>query len=56
MNEIQGLHELHHRHPDGEIDGEMVSTTEIAEDAQWFIDEYARESYCSMVEMTGEDE
>lgn len=42
--------------PDGEIDGEMVSTEEIAEDAQWFIDEYARESYCSMVEMTGEDE
>ena len=42
--------------PDGEIDDEKVSTAEIVEDAQWFIDEYARESYCSMVEMVGEDE
>lgn len=42
--------------PDGEIDGERVSTAEIVEDAQWFIDEYARESYCSMAEMVGEDE
>lgn len=28
--------------PDGEIDGEKASTAEIAEDAQRFIDEYAR--------------
>lgn len=42
--------------PDGEIDGERVSTAKIVEDAQWFIDEYARESYCSMAEMVGEDE
>lgn len=40
--------------PDGETDGERVSTAEIAEDAQRFIDEYARESYCSMVEMIEE--
>jgi hypothetical protein len=42
--------------PDGEIDGERVSTAEIAEDAQWFIDSYAYESHCSMVEKMGEDE
>lgn len=42
--------------PDGEVDGEKVSTEEIAEDAQWFIDEYARESYCPTVETVGGDE
>ena len=42
--------------PDREIDGERVSTAEIAEDAQWFIDNYAYESYYSMVEEMGESE
>ncbi|WP_368134211.1 hypothetical protein [Collinsella bouchesdurhonensis] len=28
----------------------------IADDAKWLIDQYARESYCSMVETVGEDE
>ncbi len=42
--------------PDGEIDGKRVSTAEIVEDAQWFIDQYARGSYCSMAETVGDDE
>lgn len=42
--------------PDGGIDGEKAGAAEIAEDARWLIDGYARESYCPMAEMAGEDE
>lgn len=42
--------------PDEELEDARGAVTEIAEDAQWFIDSYAYESYCSMVEKMGEDE
>lgn len=42
--------------PDAEFDDVTKAVKEIADDAQWFIDEYAMESYCSMVERPGEDE
>lgn len=42
--------------PDKDLEDARGATAEIAEDAQWFIDQYARESYCSMVEKMGESE
>lgn len=41
--------------PDEELE-DARAVTEIAEDAQWFIDNYAYESYCPVVEKMGEDE
>ncbi len=42
--------------PDEELEGIEGTTAEIAHDAQQFIDEFAYESYCSMIERMGEDE
>lgn len=41
--------------PDKELDA-WKPAEKIADDAKWLIDQYARESYCSMVETVGEDE
>lgn len=37
-------------------DGECEDAREIAEDAKWFIDQYAYESFYSRVERMDEDE
>lgn len=42
--------------PDEELEDARGAVAEITEDAQWFIDQYERESYCSMVKKVGEDE
>lgn len=42
--------------PNDELEDREGVTAEIAEDAKWFIDNYAYESYCSMVEKVGESE
>lgn len=42
--------------PDEELEDARGAVAEISDDAQWFIDQYARESYCSMVERMDKDE
>lgn len=42
--------------PDEEFEDARGAVSEIAEDAQCFIDQYAYEFYCSMVERLGDDE
>lgn len=56
--ERQGVRPMHYLIdiPNDEMEDREGATAEIAEDAQWFIDNYAYESYCSMVEKMGESE
>ncbi len=41
--------------PDEELEDARGATAEIADDAQWFIDNYAFESYHTMVEELDDD-